>query len=145
MIHFIRFNVVGGMGFALQSGALFVLTHGAHSLGYLTATAVAVELAVLNNFVWHQRWTWEDRPSATTGETVRRLAKFNLTNGLVSLAGNLILMSLLVGRLGLSLMAAYLLSIATCSICNFFLADRIAFCVSSAGRKQEAGAGSRRQ
>ena len=127
MIHFIRFNVVGVFGFALQSGALFVLTHGAHPFGYLLATAAAVELAVLNNFVWHQRWTWRDRPSATTGETVRRLAKFNSTNGQGSITGNLVFMSILVGRLGLPIAGANLASVAACSICNFFLADRIAF------------------
>ena len=129
MIHFIRFNVVGVFGFALQSGALFVLTHGAHPFGYLLATATAVELAVLNNFVWHQRWTWRDRPSATTGETLGRLAKFNITNGAVSLTGNLIFMSILVGRLGLPILGANVASVAACSICNFFLADRIAFYV----------------
>lgn len=127
MIHFIRFNVVGVFGFALQSGALFLLTHIAHPVSYLAATAAAVELAVLNNFVWHQHWTWRDRPSSTMGETLRRLAKFNITNGLVSLAGNLLLMSLLVGRLGVPVAVAYVVSVATCSIFNFVLADRIAF------------------
>jgi len=131
MIHFIRFNVVGILGFALQTGALFVLTHGAHRTGYLAATAVAVELAVLNNFVWHQRWTWKDRPPATRGETLRRLVKFNITNGAVSITGNLIFMSLLVGRLGLPIAGANVLSVAACSICNFFLADRVAFYVES--------------
>jgi putative flippase GtrA len=129
MIHFIRFNVVGVFGFALQSGALFVLTHREHPLGYLAATAAAVELAVLSNFVWHQRWTWRDRPSATRGETLRRLAKFNITNGAVSITGNLVLMSILVGRLGLPIAGANLASVVACSICNFLLADRIAFYV----------------
>ena len=127
MIHFIRFNVVGVLGFVLQSAALFVLTHGAHPIGYLVATAAAVELAVLNNFVWHQLWTWRDRPSATAGETLRRLVKFNITNGAVSLIGNLILMSILVGRLGLPIVGANVVSVAACAICNFILADRIAF------------------
>jgi putative flippase GtrA len=127
MIHFIRFNLVGVFGFALQFGALFVLTHGAHPFGYLLATAAAVELAVLNNFIWHQRWTWRDRPSATAGETVRRLAKFNLTNGAVSITGNLVFMSILVGRLGLPIAGSNIASVVACSICNFFLADRIAF------------------
>lgn len=129
MIHFIRFNVVGVFGFALQSAVLFVLTHSAYPVGYLVATAAAVELAILNNFVWHQRWTWSDRPSATTGETLRRLAKFNITNGAVSITGNLVLMSILIGRLGLPIAGANLASVAACSICNFFLADRIAFYV----------------
>ncbi len=136
MIHFIRFNVVGVLGFALQSVALFVLTHSAHPISYLVATAAAVELAVLNNFVWHQRWTWRDRPSATTGETLRRLVKFNITNGAVSLTGNLVLMSLLVGRLGLPIAGANVASVAACSICNFFLADRIAFYAESVSGEQ---------
>jgi putative flippase GtrA len=130
MTHFIRFNVVGVLGFALQSGALFVLTHSAHSVGYLAATAAAVELAILSNFFWHQRWTWKDRPSSTRWETLRRLAKFNVTNGAVSITGNLVLMSILVGRLGLPIAGANAASVAACSICNFFLADRIAFYVA---------------
>ena len=138
MIHFIRFNVVGVLGFALQSVALFVLTHGAHPVGYLAATAAAVELAILNNFFWHQRWTWKDRPASTRRETLRRLAKFNVTNGAVSIAGNLVLMSILVGRLGLPIAGANVASVAACSICNFFLADRIAFYVP-AGKRDESG------
>ncbi len=127
MIHWIKFNTVGLLGFALQSGALFVLTHTTHSFSYLAATAVAVELAVLNNFIWHQRWTWRDRPSSTMGETLRRLARFNVTSGLVSIAGNVLLMSVFVGRLGLPIAGANMVSVAACSICSFILADRFAF------------------
>jgi|SRR5882724_7580017 len=127
MLHWIKFNVVGVLGFGLQMSALFVLTHITHRISYLTATALAVEFAVLNNFVWHQRWTWNDRPSLTRGETLRRLAKFNITNGLLSIVGNLILMSLLVGHLGLPITGAGVLSVAACSICNFILGDRLVF------------------
>ncbi len=114
----------------MQAGALFVLTHNTNRISYLAATALAVELAVLNNFVWHQRWTWSDRPSTTTGETLRRLAKFNITNGLVSILGNLAFMSVLVGRLGLAIVLANLISVLGCSLLNFVLADRIAFTVA---------------
>ena len=127
MTHWIRFNVVGAGGFALQSGALFVLTHTTLHVTYLAATALAVELAVLHNFVWHQRWTWKDRPAATMLESLCRLAKFNVTNGLVSLVGNVAFMAILVGRLGLPIAGANLISVGVCSICNFVLADRIAF------------------
>lgn len=129
MLHWIKFNVVGVVGFVLQAGALFLLTHTTHRITYLTATALAVEVAVLNNFVWHQRWTWKDRPSNTTVETLRRLAKFNITTGLVSILGNLVFMSVLVGRLGLAIVLANLISVLACSLLNFVLADRIAFSV----------------
>jgi len=127
MFHWIKFNVVGLLGFALQSGALFVLTHTAYSISYLAATAMAVELAVLNNFVWHQRWTWSDRPTMTTKDTLRRLARFNVTTGLVSIAGNLVLMSILVGRFGMPVIGASVITVAVCSVLNFVLADRVAF------------------
>src|SRR5688572_5694894 len=115
-MHWIKFNVVGVFGFALQAGALYVLTRSAPRLSYLAATAVAVELAVLNNFVWHQRWTWNDRPSGTKKETLRRLAKFNITTGVVSIAGNLLLMKLFVGSFGLPIISANLASVVACSI-----------------------------
>ena len=130
MLHWIKFNVVGVGGFALQAGALFVLTHTTHSISYLAATALAVELAVLNNFVWHQLWTWKDRPSLTLIATLRRLAKFNITTGLVSIAGNLVFMSILVGRLGFAIVLANLISVVACSLLNFILADRIAFTIA---------------
>ena len=53
---------MGLIGFALQLGVLALLLRlGLH---YLAATALAVELAVLHNFAWHERWTWRDRPPA---------------------------------------------------------------------------------
>ena len=122
-----KFNLVGVLGFALQTGAIWMLTRSMPRLGYLAATAMAVELAVLNNFVWHQRWTWKHRPSSGKRETLRRLAKFNVTTGLVSIAGNLVLMSLLVGRFGLPIIGANLVTVPACSLLSFVLADRFAF------------------
>ena len=130
MLHWVKFNLVGVLGFALQAGALFALTHNSHPISYLTATVLAVELAILNNFFWHQLWTWRDRPSSTVNETLRRLAKFNLTTGLVSIGGNLIFMSILVGRLGFAIVLANLISVLGCSLLNFILADRLAFRVT---------------
>src|SRR5436190_21825889 len=46
-------------GFVLQALMLQVLV--AAGLPYLLATALAVEGAILHNFVWHERWTWADR------------------------------------------------------------------------------------
>ena len=133
MLHWVKFNLVGVLGFALQTGVLFFLTHATPQVGYLAATATAVELAVLNNFVWHQRWTWKDRPSSTKKQTLHRLVKFNLTSGLFSIIGNLFLMSIFVGRLGLPIGPSNLASVGVCSIVSFLLADRIAFECSANG------------
>ncbi|MEO7649339.1 MAG: GtrA family protein [Bryobacteraceae bacterium] len=124
MRHFLRFNAVGALGIGIQLVALTVFQSGLH-LHYLIATALAVEAAVVHNFVWHERWTWRGRAGAQGLE--RRLLRFHLTVGLVSILGNLILMRLLVGQLHLPYLASNLLAIGVCSLVNFVASDRFVF------------------
>ncbi len=60
LVRFSKFNFVGGIGIAVQFAALFLLK-SVFNFNYLLATALAVETAVLHNFVWHERFTWVDR------------------------------------------------------------------------------------
>ena len=60
LLRFLRFNVVSAIGIGVQLGAAAVLV-GAVGLNYLVGSALAIELAVLHNFFWHERWTWRDR------------------------------------------------------------------------------------
>ncbi len=110
------FAVVGAVGIGVQVAALWLLA-GVLGLPLLVATYLATEIAVLHNFVWHVRWTWADRP-ASARETVARLVRFHVTNGLVSIVGNLVLMSLFVGCLRLHYLVANLLSVAVCALVN---------------------------
>jgi len=122
----IRFNVVGGIGIGVQLAALWILTR---ALGgkYLIATALAVETAVLHNFLWHQRFTWADRLHGGWYEAIVRLLQFNLSNGLVSILGNILIMRALVGHLHLRILLANLISIANCSAANFTLSEIYVF------------------
>ena len=88
LLRWVKFNAVGGIGIAVQLVALALLRSWL-KLDYLLATALAVEIAVVHNFLWHERFTWADRPAARWKHSLFRLAKFNLSNGAVSLAGNL--------------------------------------------------------
>jgi len=122
-MRFVRFNAVGVLGFAVQLGVLALLIRG--GLHYLAATALAVEAAILHNFAWHQCWTWKDR--AATVERRRRLLRFHLVNGAVSMAGNLVLMPLLVGMVGLAVLPSNLIAVIVCALANFGGADRFVF------------------
>jgi dolichol-phosphate mannosyltransferase len=123
-MRFLRFNAVGIAGFVVQIAVLATLLRmGVH---YLAATTLAVELAVLHNFACHERWTWRDRP-ANGGMRLRRLGRFHAANGLVSLAGNLVLMRLLVGLLDVPPIPANLLAVIACAVVNFTAGDRIVF------------------
>ena len=124
----LTFNGVGLLGMGLQLSLMaLVMRMGVH---YLLATALAVEATVLHNFVWHQRWTWRDRPTASLGASAARLARFQLLNGSVSLCGNLALMSLLSGRAGLDPIAANIFSIVACSLLNFAGSHALVFAAS---------------
>jgi putative flippase GtrA len=118
MIRWWRFNAVGAGGFVVQVLLLDLALRA--GLAYLTATALAVEGAILHNYVWHRRWTWRDRPQAS-------LLRFHLTAGLLSLAGNLLLMRLLVGAAHLPPAAANPIAVGLCALGNFLLADRAVF------------------
>lgn len=119
----LTFTSVGGIGMVVQLAVLAGLKNG-FGLNYLLATAVAVEAAVLHNFLWHERFTWRDR---RTGKSLGRLVKFNLTTGTFSILGNLALMKLLVDELHFGYLPANGIAIAVCSIVNFLASDRFVF------------------
>ena len=127
-MHFVRFSAVGLLGFAVQIAALAALTSVAHWT-WLPATLLSVELAVIHNFFWHERWTWIDRTVArpTPFAPFARLVRFHLANGLISIAGNVALMAGLVGVLGLPAVPANALAVGAMSVLNFVMADRWVF------------------
>jgi putative flippase GtrA len=120
------FNFVGALGILVQLAALAALTRALH-WHYLVATAGAVEAAVLHNFFWHERWTWAERAKGGALAAWGRLGRFHLSNGAFSLAGNVALMSLFVGRFAMNCTLANLLAIAICSVLNFVAGDRLVY------------------
>ncbi|MGO9087077.1 MAG: GtrA family protein [Terriglobales bacterium] len=167
LLRWCRFNFVGGIGIAVQFVALFLLKSVLH-FNYLAATALAVEAAVVHNFVWHDQFTWVDRikpervqPSwrtaipHTSGRSalgwrsalalrmtcskdfglqpprLRRLLRFHLSNGAVSILGNLALMKVMVGQGHLNYLVANAIAIAVCSLANFLVSNEWVFAESS--------------
>lgn len=124
----LKFQTVGAIGIVVQLVAL-VLLKSVLGLHYMLATALAVEVAVLHNFCWHERWTWVERTrqSPGVGLVLRRLVGFNLTTGLVSIVSNLVLMRLLVGSFHLHYLVANVVAIATCSLANFLFSELFVF------------------
>jgi putative flippase GtrA len=123
VVRWLKFNAVGGVGIVVQLALLAVLKSGLR-MDYLMATGLAVEAAVIHNFLWHERFTWADR----AGEpSFLRFVKFNLTTGLFSIVGNLVVMKALVGWAGVNYLVANGITIAACSVLNFVVSDRVVF------------------
>jgi putative flippase GtrA len=119
-----KFNLVGAMGMAVQLVALGCFDRLLRGR-YLYASAVAIELAVLHNFVWHLHYTWGDRREGAKWHL--QLVRFQLSNGLVSMVGNLALMVVLVNEARLPVLAANVVAIGCCSVANFCLGNNWAF------------------
>jgi putative flippase GtrA len=121
-----KFNLVGAMGMVVQLSTLALLNRwaGGH---YLYASAAAVELAVLHNFVWHLHFTWRERRDDSA--LLSQLMRFHLSNGLVSMLGNIVLMRVLVHEVQIPVIAANCIAILCCSIVNFSLGASWVFAV----------------
>lgn len=126
----LKFHFVGALGIGVQLAALGLLT--AAGVWYLAATALAVEAALVHNFVWHERMTWRDRAAPLLRHLLGRFLRFQMANGLISLLGNLLLMRLLVGALHLPVLWANLGAISACAALNFVVSDRLVFVAAEA-------------
>jgi putative flippase GtrA len=126
ILRWLKFNAVGALGIGVQLAVLFTLKSGFH-LTYLPATALAVEAAVLHNFLWHERYTWADRVQPSWRKSMPRLLRFNLTTGGVSIIGNLALMKLMVDLGHLNYLIANGVAIVLCSLANFLVSEQWVF------------------
>jgi putative flippase GtrA len=146
LVRWCKFNFVGGIGIAVQFAALFLLKTVLHC-NYLAATAIAVEAAVVHNFVWHEQFTWGDRTKLDNRKPDRskldktdsnrvpsrwrcslpRLLRFNVSNGAVSILGNVALMRAMVGQGHMNYLVANAIAIAMCSLGNFLVSEAWVF------------------
>jgi putative flippase GtrA len=126
IVRWYKFNLVGGIGIGVQFVALLLLKSVLH-FDYLFATAIAVETAVVHNFVWHEQFTWADRGDGSWRGSFARFARFNFTTGLVSILGNLALMKVMVGFGNMNYLVANGIAIALCSVANFLVSDTWVF------------------
>jgi putative flippase GtrA len=110
-----KFAIVGGSGAVLNTAVFFILHQWRHA-PLLTASAVAVELAVISNYLLNDRWIFGAR-----SRSIRRFAKFNLSS-LGGVAVN-VLSIVLLTRFGMHFVVANLVGIAAGFIANFALSS----------------------
>jgi putative flippase GtrA len=126
LTRFLRFNLVGILGIVTQLTTLTILNH-AFPRHYLLTSTFAVEFTLLHNFIWHLHYTWPKTSQHSTRDTLTQLLRFHLSNGLVSLLGNLAFMHIFVHSAHMPVLFANALAIACCGLANFLLAHHWVF------------------
>ena len=89
---FLQFGAVGFSGLFVDIAVLFLLQERAGLPLYLSNN-LAIEAAIINNFLWNDAWTFADVAQAQKGWHARlqRFAKFNVVCLVGALLQNLIL------------------------------------------------------
>jgi len=117
---FLRFGIVGFSGVFVDLGVFYLLrSHGA--LGLTRSAIISAEVAILNNFLWNDWWTFGDiaRRQGKWRQRAKRLLKFNLIC-LTGLILNVLLLNLLFNLFHLDQYVAKLLAIAAVTLWNFW-------------------------
>ena len=128
-----RFNLVGLAGFVVQLLLIAGLTrvYGWHPA---MATAVALQVVLVQNYFAHSRWTWADRPPVTRRERLLRPLRYQGTKTL-TLGLNVLLTSAFVTFAGVTPEIGNAIAVGLCAIVNYTAADRLIF--STAGGQHE--------
>jgi len=118
---FIRFGLVGLSGVFVDM-TVFYLLRSALGLGLTRSTIISSEVAIINNFLWNDRWTFGDIANMQRGwrQRFKRFLKFNI----ICLAGvvlQAIIVNLLFNLLGINEYLAKLIAIAAVTIWNYWV------------------------
>ena len=131
---FLRFGIVGFSGVFVDFGVFYVLRE-ILGLALTRSTTISSEVAIINNFLWNDLWTFGDISSKQKGwrRRIKRLLKFNV----VCLAGlvlNVLIVNLLFNLLGINEYIAKLIAIAAVTFWNFWLNVKLSWRVTDASK-----------
>jgi|HubBroStandDraft_6_1064221.scaffolds.fasta_scaffold969232_2 putative flippase GtrA len=115
----VKFSVVGGAGLGIQLAVLWACTRWT-GISPAIATVIAVEAALLHNFVWHEAWTWKG--VATSGRWTR-LWRFHAATGSISIVSNVVFTMAFKNWLAIPLLAANVMAVGVTAILNFAVAE----------------------
>jgi dolichol-phosphate mannosyltransferase len=120
---FLKFCLVGLSGVFVDMTVLYLLSDPS-SLGWgLTRSkSIAAEVAILNNFIWNDHWTFSDISQQQQGwqSRIKRFLKFNFIC-LFGLCLNILILNILFNYFGINRYLANFISIGIVTFWNFLI------------------------
>ncbi|WP_310482982.1 glycosyltransferase family 2 protein [Chamaesiphon sp. VAR_48_metabat_403] len=132
---FLRFGVVGFSGVFVDMG-IFYLLRTVLGLALTRSAIFSSEIAIINNFLWNDLWTFGDISSKQQGnrKRLRRFLKFNL----VCMAGlilNVLIVNFLFNIVHVNEYLAKLIAIAMITFLNFWLNVKLSWRVTDTDKE----------
>lgn len=122
-IRLIRFSIVGVIGAGINTGFLWLLTDLA-GLFYLFSSAIAIEIAIIIQFILNDRWTFRERKTKHMKQFLERILKSNLWRS-GGLALNLAILYLLTEYASLYYLISNIFGILCSFILNYVFESRL--------------------
>lgn len=119
LIKYIQFCIVGFSGMAVDMFFLWLLVD-VFSWNLTLSKVSAAELALLNNFLWNDYWTFKKESISGDVKWIVRLLKFHLIC-LVGMALSVVLLNVFVFGLGWGIYISNFLAIVISSFWNYFM------------------------
>jgi dolichol-phosphate mannosyltransferase len=133
---FLRFGLVGLSGVFVDMTVLYLLSDPSTlHWGLTTSKLIAAELAIANNFLWNDHWTFRDiaRQQPSRYQRFKRLIKFNFIC-LIGLILNVLLLNFLFNGFGIDRYIANLIAIAIVTCWNFWINLKLSWRVTDVGK-----------
>ncbi len=129
-----RFGIVGGTGVLVNLG-FYAILHALFGLGYQVARVWAIEVSIVSNFIFNERWTFRDRAHGGWGIYFKRLLLFHIPSWLVAGFVQIWTHETMRRLFGVSAESeprwkdflAYLIAIGCGAILNFFISNLFVF------------------
>lgn len=118
LTRFIKFGIVGGSGILINMGFLWFFTEIV-GIFYLISSVLAIALAMINNFIWNDLWTWRDRGEPGVKPYLTRMAKFIVVSSIAAYIGNLGILWILTHFFNIYYLISNLIGIAVGTILNY--------------------------
>lgn len=119
---FLRFGVVGVSGVAVNQGLLMFL-HGSLGWPLLLSSVIAIETAILNNFLWSSVWIWRYDYGGSLWRLFQKLVQYQAATLFTSMVVNAGVLSGLVYGFSLDYRLANLAGIAAGMGVNFLAGE----------------------
>ena len=119
---FLKFGIVGFSGVFVDMSLLYLLSDTSTlGWGLTRSKIIASEVAIINNFIWNDVWTFKDLASQQREKQkrIKRFLKFNFIC-LLGIGLNLIILNVLYNYFGINKYLANLIAIAIVTVWNFW-------------------------
>lgn len=121
----VKFGLVGTWGFFVNMFFLWFLTE-VTGLYYLLSSVLAIEIAMVNNYVLNDLWTWRDRGKTGKREYLKRMLQYHVAASAAALL-NVAVLWILTQPFGIYYLVSNIFGILCGMALNYLVNDRWTF------------------